>query len=50
VLYLLNGLQIETGVDMTRLVQIGQWISGVLGARPPRAPATRSTRVPQQAG
>ena len=38
VLYLLNGLQIETGVDMTRLVQIGQWISGVLG----RKAATRA--------
>jgi len=33
-----NGLQIETGVDMTRLVQIGQWISGVLG----RKAATRA--------
>src|SRR5258706_12068660 len=38
VLYLLNGLQIETGVDMTRLVQIRQWVSGGLG----RKAATRA--------
>jgi hydroxymethylglutaryl-CoA lyase len=38
VLYLLNGLQIETGVDLDRLVQAGQWISGVLG----RKAATRA--------
>jgi hydroxymethylglutaryl-CoA lyase len=38
VLYLLNGLQIETGVDLGRLVQAGQWISGVLG----RKAATRA--------
>jgi hydroxymethylglutaryl-CoA lyase len=38
VLYLLNGLQIETGVDLGRLVQTGQWISGVLG----RKAATRA--------
>jgi hydroxymethylglutaryl-CoA lyase len=33
VLYLLNGLQIETGIDLDRLVQTGQWISGVLGRK-----------------
>jgi len=38
VLYLLNGLQIETGVDLDRLVQTGQWVSGVLG----RKAATRA--------
>ncbi len=38
VVYLLNGLQIETGVDLERLVQTGQWISGVLG----RKAATRA--------
>ena len=38
VLYLLNGLQIETGVDLDALVQAGQWISGVLG----RKAATRA--------
>ncbi len=31
VLYLLEGLQIETGIDLAQLVQTGQWISGVLG-------------------
>jgi hydroxymethylglutaryl-CoA lyase len=34
VLYLLEGLQIETGIDLAQVVQIGQWISGVLGRRP----------------
>jgi hydroxymethylglutaryl-CoA lyase len=38
VLYLLNGLSIETGVDLDPLVQIGQWISGVLD----RKAATRA--------
>jgi hydroxymethylglutaryl-CoA lyase len=33
VLYLLEGLQIETGIDLARLVQTGQWISGVLGRK-----------------
>ncbi|HEV3019141.1 MAG TPA: hydroxymethylglutaryl-CoA lyase [Burkholderiaceae bacterium] len=33
VLYLLNGLQIETGVDLDRLVQTGQWVSGLLGRK-----------------
>jgi hydroxymethylglutaryl-CoA lyase len=31
VLYMLDGLGIETGVDFGRLVATGQWISGVLG-------------------
>jgi hydroxymethylglutaryl-CoA lyase len=30
VLYLLRGLDIETGIDFTKAVQIGQWISSVL--------------------
>jgi hydroxymethylglutaryl-CoA lyase len=38
VLYLLDGLQIETGIDLDLLVQAGQWISGVLG----RKAATRA--------
>jgi len=38
VLYLLNGLQIETGIDLSRVVQTGQWISGLLG----RKAATRA--------
>ncbi|HEX4597292.1 MAG TPA: hydroxymethylglutaryl-CoA lyase [Burkholderiaceae bacterium] len=33
VLYLLEGLQIETGIDLGRVVQTGQWISGVLGRK-----------------
>ena len=34
VVYLLDGLGIETGVDLDRLVAIGQWICGVLGKEP----------------
>jgi len=30
VVYLLDGLGIRTGVDLARLVEIGEWISGVL--------------------
>jgi hydroxymethylglutaryl-CoA lyase len=41
VVYMMNGLDIETGVDLARLVGIGQWISGVLG----REPATRAGRA-----
>jgi hydroxymethylglutaryl-CoA lyase len=33
VLYLLNGLGIETGIDFARAVETGQWISGVLGRK-----------------
>ena len=41
VVYMMNGLDIETGVDLARLVEIGQWISSVLG----REPATRAGRA-----
>jgi hydroxymethylglutaryl-CoA lyase len=34
VVYMLQGLGIETGIDLERLVDIGQWISGVLGREP----------------
>ncbi len=34
VVYMLNGLGIETGVDLERLVGIGQWICSVLGKEP----------------
>jgi hydroxymethylglutaryl-CoA lyase len=34
VVYMLHGLGIETGVDLERLVDIGQWICGVLGREP----------------
>jgi hydroxymethylglutaryl-CoA lyase len=33
VLYLLRGLGIDTGIDLERAVQVGQWISGVLGRK-----------------
>ncbi len=41
VVYLLNGLGIESGIDLERVVAIGQWICGVLG----REPATRAGRA-----
>ena len=31
VLYLLHGLQIETGIDLAQVAQTGRWISGMLG-------------------
>jgi hydroxymethylglutaryl-CoA lyase len=34
VVYMLHGLGIETGIDLERLVDIGQWICGVLGREP----------------
>ena len=34
VLFMLNGLGIETGVDIDRLVDAAGWISGVLGRKP----------------
>jgi hydroxymethylglutaryl-CoA lyase len=33
VLYLLNGLGIETGIDFVKAVQTGQWISGILNRK-----------------
>ena len=41
VVYLMNGLRIQTGVDLERVVEIGQWICGVLG----REPSTRAGRA-----
>ena len=41
VVYMLDGLGIETGVDLDRLVGIGQWICGVLG----REPTTKAGRA-----
>jgi hydroxymethylglutaryl-CoA lyase len=34
VVYMLDGLGVQTGVDLERLVEIGQWICGVLGKEP----------------
>ena len=34
VLFMLNGLGIETGVDIDELVDAAGWISGVLGRKP----------------
>jgi hydroxymethylglutaryl-CoA lyase len=34
VLYMLEGLGIETGVDLGKVVAIGQWICGVIGKEP----------------
>jgi hydroxymethylglutaryl-CoA lyase len=34
VVYMLNGLGVRTGVDLDKLVDIGQWICGILGRKP----------------
>jgi hydroxymethylglutaryl-CoA lyase len=41
VVYMLNGLGIETGVDLARLAETGQWICAAIG----REPATRVGRA-----
>jgi len=41
VVYLMNGLGIDTGIDLDRLIDAGQYISGVLG----RPPASRVARA-----
>jgi len=41
VVYMLTGLGIETGVDLDRIVGIGEWICGVLG----KEPATKAGRA-----
>jgi hydroxymethylglutaryl-CoA lyase len=41
VAYMLQGLGIETGVDLDQLVDIGQWICGVIG----REPVTKAGRA-----
>jgi hydroxymethylglutaryl-CoA lyase len=33
VVYMLQGLGIETGIDLQRLAEVGRWISGVLGRK-----------------
>jgi len=34
VVYMLNGMDLHTGVDLNALVEIGRWICGVLGKEP----------------
>jgi hydroxymethylglutaryl-CoA lyase len=41
VVYMLHGLGIRTGIDLNQLVDIGQWISGLLG----REPASKVNRA-----
>src|SRR5690606_12705294 len=41
VVYMLNGLGLGTGVDLDRLVDIGQWICSILG-KPPASKAGRA--------
>jgi hydroxymethylglutaryl-CoA lyase len=49
VVYMLHGLGMRTGVDLERLVDIGQWISGVLerdyGSRAGKALASRRKKA-----
>ena len=48
VLYLLDGLAIETGVDMAKLIAAGEYICGVLG-RPTFSRAARALAAKRQA-
>ena len=41
VVYMLNGMGINTGIDLRKLVEIGRWICGVLG----REPSSRVNRA-----
>jgi hydroxymethylglutaryl-CoA lyase len=41
VVYMLSGLGIESGVDLDRIVVIGQWICGILG----REPSSKAARA-----
>ena len=47
-LYMLNGLGIETGVDMDRLIDAGEYICGVLG-RPTHSRAARALMAKSKA-
>jgi hydroxymethylglutaryl-CoA lyase len=53
VLYMLNGLGISSGVDLARVVEIGQWICGILGresgSKAGRAIAANKSRTPGKA-
>jgi hydroxymethylglutaryl-CoA lyase len=44
VVYLLQGLGADTGVDLAKLVEVSAWISGVLG-REPGSKVTRALRA-----
>ena len=41
VIYMLNGMGVRTGVNLEQLVEIGQWICGVLG----REPSSKAARA-----
>ncbi|HKQ28544.1 MAG TPA: hydroxymethylglutaryl-CoA lyase, partial [Burkholderiales bacterium] len=41
VVYMLDGMGMDTGIDLERLVEIGQWICGILG----KEPASRAGRA-----
>jgi hydroxymethylglutaryl-CoA lyase len=46
IVYLLQGLGADTGVDLAKLVEVSAWISGVLG----REPGSKVTRALRAAG
>ena len=48
VVYMLNGLGIDTGVDLAKLVATGQWICGVIG-KEPQSKAARAIAAKQAA-
>ena len=41
VVYLLDGLGIETGVELDKVVETGRWICGILG----REPSSKAARA-----
>jgi hydroxymethylglutaryl-CoA lyase len=47
VLYMLNGLNVQTGVDLERLIDAGRYISGHLG-RKPASKVNLATRLPEK--
>jgi len=49
VLYMLNGLAIETGVDIEKVIAAGEYICGVLG-RPTHSKAARALAARRKAG
>jgi hydroxymethylglutaryl-CoA lyase len=48
VVYLLNGLGIDNGIDLAKLVATGQWICGVIG-KEPQSKAARAIAAKQAA-
>jgi isopropylmalate/homocitrate/citramalate synthase len=48
VVYMLDGLGIETGIDLAKLVATGRWICGVIG-KEPQSKAAKAIAAKQSA-